>query len=137
LAIDGTWSAARNGGTGRSRQHARQRRAVGGGFVLTGGNEMKIWVDIASAAFAFGAAILWFLSAMGEMPRNFPISVQSFNVPQHLVIGPFQNGVGHSDELDALGQALRGQSKLSARAAISAGLAALCQAIAVFLPHFS
>jgi hypothetical protein len=60
-----------------------------GGFVPTGDSEMKHWVDIASAVFAFGAAILWFLSARGEMPRNFPISVQSFNVPQHLGQTPY------------------------------------------------
>ena len=94
---------------------------------------MKLWLDIASAVFAFGAALLWLLSAMVALPKDFPITVQITNVPDHLVIGPFQSGVGHSDQLDTLGSALKRQSRLSAFAAISAALAAICQAVGLIV----
>lgn len=73
-------------------------------------SNMKFWFDIASAAFAFIAAALWLRSATVKIPKQFPIAVQTPNIPQHLVIGPTKTGYGESNELDELGMAVISQS---------------------------
>lgn len=75
---------------------------------------MKLYLDIASALFAFAAAALWFLSAIVELPANYPLGLQAILIR-------------------VLGEALSRQSRLSAWAAACAGLAATCQAIALLL----
>jgi hypothetical protein len=73
---------------------------------------MKLGLDIASAVFAFGAALFWFLSASVALPKNYPLGLQSVLIR-------------------VLGEALSEQSRLSAVAAVSAGLAALCQGVSL------
>lgn len=70
---------------------------------------MKFALDIASAIFSLAAALLWFLSADVKLRKN-PMTM-------HPISGR------------DLGNALWKQNRLSAFAAVSAGLAALCQAI--------
>jgi hypothetical protein len=90
---------------------------------------IKFWFEIGSAAFALAAAALWLRSAMIKTPHQFPIAVQTANVPQHLVIGPTMTGYGESKELDDLGRAVIRQSWWSAAAAFNAAMAAILQAI--------
>jgi hypothetical protein len=94
---------------------------------------MSPWFEIASALFAGLAAALWFVSARVETPKQFRIEVQVPAVPSHLVIGPFSDGLGRSEEINELGRAVARQSRWSAFAAGSAGLSATCQAIALIL----
>jgi hypothetical protein len=75
---------------------------------------MKLALDIGSAIFAFGAALFWFLSATVALPKNYPLGLQSVLIR-------------------VLGEALSEQSRLSAVAAVSAGLAAVCQAVSLFV----
>src|SRR3954453_15671423 len=83
-------------------------------------------VNYAAAAFAGGAAVLWFLSAKVEMPEEFlialEISVSAF--------GGSAGGRGYSIELSELALPLKRQSRISGYAAISAGIAVILGGIA-------
>jgi hypothetical protein len=92
---------------------------------------MKLALDITSAAFAVIAASLWFSSAMIRTPKHFPIASITPAVPSHLAIGGMQSGTARSDNLEGLGAALTKQCRLSALAATSAAVAAICQAVAI------
>jgi hypothetical protein len=74
-----------------------------------------------SALFALAAAVLWFLSATVETPPRFAI---------HTVT--LQEGVGHgwSEDLVALANALKDQSKFSS-------WAARCAAVSAYLVYVS
>jgi hypothetical protein len=94
---------------------------------------MRFWLEIISAGFALGAAILWLCSATVKTPKQFPIQVNVFNVPSHLAIGPTQSAYGESKELNELGSAIIKQSRYSAYAASCAAISALTQATLAFL----
>lgn len=96
---------------------------------------MKFYVEIAAALFAGGAAVLWFASAMVKIPKNFPITVVSTHTMAETIIGAEVVSAGSSPELDDLGMAVIKQSFISAGAAGSAGVAAVCQAAAIFLQN--
>ena len=96
---------------------------------------MKSWLQIASAVFAFGAAVLWFWSATIRTPKQFNIQTHAFNVPQNLVIGPTQEGYAESPDSQTLGNALIRQSRLSGRAAICAAIAAGLQGVSAILSY--
>ena len=83
-------------------------------------------VNYAAAAFAFCAAVLWFLSARVEMPEEFPIAVE-ISSPG---FSGSSGGRGYSLELSELALALKRQSRLSSYAAVSAGIGAILGAIA-------
>jgi hypothetical protein len=59
---------------------------------------MKLALDVASVVFAVAAALLWFLSAVVKVPKNYPMAM-------HLIF------------VRDLGAALSKQSRLSAFAA--------------------
>jgi|SRR5450759_763477 hypothetical protein len=87
------------------------------------------YLNIASALFAVGAAVLWLLSAKVRLPNQFPITVISVHEMVDQIIGAQVISTGSSPEIDDLGRALIRQSKLSSAAAVCAGIAATCQAI--------
>jgi hypothetical protein len=91
-----------------------------------------IWLDIASAIFAFLAALLWFCSALIKLPHEFPITVVSSHFEDDIApAGPVYS-TGSSQQLDELGKAVIKQSNLSAYAAICAAVAASCQGLRLF-----
>jgi hypothetical protein len=94
---------------------------------------MKHAFEIASALFAIGAAVLWLRSAIVRTPKTFSLRVSVSNEDPHLAIGPYRNAYGECPELNDLGEAVIKQSRLSGYAALTAAIAASCQAIAVFL----
>ena len=69
-----------------------------------------------SVAFAFLAALFWFWSGLVKLPKDITVGY---------------GGVGGS--VQELGDELRRQSKRSARAAICAGIAAICQGFVLLL----
>lgn len=71
---------------------------------------MEKWLDIAAAAFAFAAAVFWFLSAYGPLPRM----LQYFDfVPDN----------------DPYYVAVKFSAKMNRWAAGLSGLSALCMAL--------
>ena|SRR5271166_2793479 len=95
---------------------------------------MIICLDIASAIFAFIAAVLWFLSARIKMPREFPILVTSSHFADSEIPSAGEvHSVGSSKQLDDLGRAVIKQSALSSYAAGYAAVAAVCQGLAIFV----
>lgn len=90
-----------------------------------------------SALSAIVAAILWFMSAKIKTPSHFTIIVSRATGPMGKPFGkPFGGEyVGHaySSDLKELGNNLIKQSKLSAIAAIAAGISAITQAIIMML----
>ncbi len=92
-------------------------------------------LNIVTAIFAFVAAILWFFSAKVKTPNSFSIHVVKPNGMEPLggdPIGGTYQGHGYSSELTNLAESLSQQSKLSAWAAIFAGLSAITQTISIF-----
>jgi len=90
-------------------------------------------LNVASALFAITAAILWWRSAVVKTLDHFSIHVSRPNSPMGAPLGggPLGGvfvGQAHSDDLIALANALKRQSKFSAWAAICAGISAICQA---------
>ncbi len=97
--------------------------------------DVSKYADIASAVFAFGAAVLWAASTRVETPQSFSVNVITAHtgdaeVPGAEVVG---RGFGTSDELNALGKAPIAQSRLSACAAGSAAIAAALQGFPAIL----
>ncbi len=96
-------------------------------------------LETTSAISAVIAAALWIASAIGKMPKKFPIRVISWHmydgesVTGTQVVG---EGFGESEELEHLGAVLRRQSWLSALAAIFAAISALSHAVALLF-YFS
>jgi hypothetical protein len=95
-----------------------------------------ITLTILSALFAVAAAILWFLSAVIKTPNNFSVHVVR---PQQQPMGgnpPGGTYVGqaYSDDFVSLANALKRQSKFSARAAICAGISAILQTASLLAP---
>jgi hypothetical protein len=88
-------------------------------------------VSVVSAMFAFGAAALWWMSATVPMSRYFPILVTSVYTRGEEVAGAEVISSGSSAELDELGIALIRQSRLSAGAALSAGIAVFLQGVLI------
>lgn len=92
--------------------------------------------SISSAVFAGLAAVLWWWSATIRTPTTFRIGVDrpdaSFFQPDGPPLGIGPVATAHSEELEELGNALRKQSRISASAALSAGLSAACQVAVAF-----
>jgi hypothetical protein len=91
-----------------------------------------MWLGIISAVFAFIAAILWFWSALIEIPSQFDV-VSSHFVDDIAPAGAVHS-VGSSQQLNEFAEAVRKQSRLSACAATSAGISALFQ-VATIMFH--
>ena len=100
--------------------------------------QASLWLEIATAAFAVLAAVLWFASARVKTPQTFTVKVLSTHLASSDVDGSeiISDGFGTSPELEALGAALIKQSRRSSCAAIAAAASALCQGGAVWA-HFS
>ncbi|MGT2436280.1 hypothetical protein ACU4GH_10705 [Bradyrhizobium betae] len=75
-------------------------------------------VQILSAAFAFGAAVLWLLASITKTPERIPP-------------GPLKGSL--FDVFDEIHVSIAKQSRRNAWAAASAAMAALLQAIQIFL----
>lgn len=86
-----------------------------------------------SALFAISAALLWFCSARVKIPTKFPITVTSDKTIGDTRIGGVVASSGSSKEINNMAKALIRQSNLSAAAAISAGIAAILQALAQYI----
>lgn len=93
--------------------------------------------NLISAAFAFAAAALWLASALVKTPGEFPIHVvQLDEYVENLVSGSIPEhapGAARSEALLHLGAALQRQSRFSALAAGCACIAAVAQAVAIWL----
>jgi hypothetical protein len=94
-------------------------------------------LNFLSAFFAIAAAALWFISAVIKTPERFAIHVAApDSVMGHPLggnpLGGSYVGQAHSNDLIALANALRRQSRLSAWAASCAGVSALLQAASLF-----
>ena len=84
---------------------------------------MSILLQVLCALFGFLAAFFWLKSAIIKIPNaavQYVIPESNFGVPTN-----------HNMQ-----NALKKQSKLSAIAAIFAGVSAICQSIALILPYF-
>lgn len=81
-----------------------------------------IAVQYASAIFAAIAACLWFWSALVKVPRR----IQSIDCGSLDPAAPEK-----MDDIDRLTEGLWRQSRLSALAAVAAGIAAVLQAIVI------
>ena len=86
-------------------------------------------LNYAAAAFAFAAAVLWFISALVKTPPSFSIAVEVSTSSYDDSAG----GTGYSLDLLNLANALRRQSRWNAYAASCAGLAAILGALALLL----
>lgn len=92
-----------------------------------------IVLNVASALSAIVAAVFWFLSARVEVPSSFSVHVSK---PDGLMgeplggnpLGGQHIGHAHSRDFETLAEGLQKQNRLSAWAAVSAGVAALLQA---------
>jgi hypothetical protein len=71
---------------------------------------MAIWLDIAAAIFAFGAAIFWFLSAYGSLPR----------------------GINYIESGELTDRRRNRSAKMNGYAASLSGLSALCMGLRLF-----
>jgi hypothetical protein len=84
-----------------------------------------------SAITAVVAAALWFVTARVTTPNSFSIFVArangSFGKPLGDPLGGTYVGHAYSEDLNKLADALRRQSRLSAWAAVFAGIAAFSQ----------
>lgn len=92
-------------------------------------------LQYASAAFAFFAAILWYLSARVKIPETFSNTVfRAGSFQAKWLSNGFPNsqivGQGESTEFTELGRALTQQGTWSKRAAACACAAALLQGVA-------
>lgn len=88
-------------------------------------------LSLIGAIFAVVAAILWWCSAVVRLPRD--VGVVTLRTSKYPVEGASVGGAVYSVGLDALGKAMSRQSKLSASAAICAGIAILCEAAPALL----
>jgi hypothetical protein len=94
------------------------------------------WLTWGSILFAMAAAMLWWLSAIVKTPKSFAVHVVRPNDPMRLPLGgnPLGGayvGNAYSKDFSVFTDALRRQSKLSALAAICAGVSAALQAVAL------
>jgi hypothetical protein len=87
------------------------------------------YLNYTAAAFGFAAAVLWFVSAFVRTPSSFSVAVDISAATWDASVG----GVGYSQDLSDLGDALKHQSRLSAYAAACAGMAAILGAAALTL----
>jgi len=89
-------------------------------------------LNCGSAVSAIIAAILWFMSAKIKTPNHFGIYVVKpdgvMGEPLGDPLGGKYIGHAYSSDLELLGNNLIRQSKLSAWAAIAAGISAVTQA---------
>ena len=95
---------------------------------------MRTIITILSAMFAIAAAFLWFLSAVVKTPQSFAIHVVR-SQEQPLGGDPLDGtyvGYGYSNDIVSLAKALNRQSRLSAWAAICAGISAFFQSASLF-----
>ena len=95
-------------------------------------------INICSAVCGLVAAALWFVSARFNTPASFSIHVASSGSHMELPLGgdPLDGkhiGQAYSQDLVDLAGALRNQSKYSGYAASFAGIAAIMQALALFV----
>jgi hypothetical protein len=89
------------------------------------------FANIASAIFAFIAAVLWGWSSRIKTPSAFPVQVITSHGTAYKAFAGEEvvsSGTGRSPELDTLADALRKQANLSGSAAGFAAVAAFCQA---------
>jgi hypothetical protein len=75
---------------------------------------VKYWLEIGTFVFSGLAAVLWLISARVLIPGGYPLGMKL-------------------KQIDDVSKAATRQSKWSARAAISAAVAAACQAVAWLL----
>jgi hypothetical protein len=75
---------------------------------------MEFWLDVATIVFAIGAAIFWFRSAYGELPR----------------IVAYWDAAPPSDPLY---MAIKFSARMNRWAASLSGLSALCMAIKIMV----
>ena len=68
---------------------------------------MKNWLDVGAAAFAFGAAIFWFLSAYGKLP---PMATYWDRTPDD---DPYYAAVKFSAKMNRCAAALSGLSEVA------------------------
>jgi hypothetical protein len=101
--------------------------------------QASLWLEVATAAFAVLAAVLWFASTRVETPQTFTVKVLSTHIASSEIDGSevLSDGFGTSPELEALGAALIKQSHRNSWAALAAAASALCQGGAVWAHHFS
>ena len=96
------------------------------------------WLNCGAVLFAIAAAVLWFLSASVKTPDGFSVHVVRPDSYMGQPMGGNPLGgtyVGHaySDDFKSLADALRRQSKLSALAAVCAGVSAVLQALSLYI----
>ena len=91
---------------------------------------------VVSALFAIVAAVLWFFSAVVKTPKSFSINVirpDSMGLPfGGNPLGGTYVGQAYSEDLIALANALRRQSRFSAWAAFCAGVSAIFQTLSLY-----
>jgi hypothetical protein len=96
------------------------------------------WLNGASVLFAVAAAALWLWSARVKTPNGFSVHVvrSDSTMGQPMGGNPLGGtyiGQAYSNDFAGLAHALRRQSKLSALAAICAGISAALQALVLAL----
>jgi hypothetical protein len=99
------------------------------------------WLLIGSIVFALAAAVLWFLSAVVKTPDSYSVHVvrPRSGLDQPLggdPIGGAYIGQAYSNDFVSLANALRRQSKLSAWAAVCAGVSAAPQALLLYFQQW-
>lgn len=90
------------------------------------------WLQILSITTAVAAAIFWFLSAVVRTPKSFAVHVVRaegpMGQPMGGPVGGTYVGQAYSNDFLELASALKRQSRLSALAAVFAGVSAGLQA---------
>lgn len=102
---------------------------------------MTTFFQTLTALMAIIASVLWFCSVKIKTPKTFSIHVVKadgfFGEPLGgNPLGGQYVGNAYSDDLINLANALKKQSKLSAYAAICAGISAISQAVSVILETY-
>jgi len=93
-------------------------------------------INLLIALFAFVAAVLWLWSAKVKTPDTYSVHVtRPEGIMGHPLggdpLGGIYVGMAHSMDFKDLANGLKLQSRLSAAAAICAGISALLQAVSV------
>ena len=95
---------------------------------------MVTLLSTGSAVLALLAAVLWWMSARVDLPYKFNVHVvKPHQAPMGQPLGGIYVGHAYSEEFIQLSDGLSKQSRLSAWAAIAAGLSALSQSIATII----
>jgi hypothetical protein len=97
------------------------------------------WINFVAAASAFVAAFFWFWSAIVKTPQQFRITAATSSLGGPIGGGPVGGGEAYpatSKDLKDLAAALKKQSRLSAIAAVFAGIAASPGVLVYLIEHF-